>query len=137
MKIQQIQKDFIENKRRRSSVGHVNDPKGMDINALGGSLEDARAARAKLANEHAVLQERLEQYKEEHKKVQLNNRQSQNAASEEYAALSATYQQLREAVSNMEENMVTLQFEINTYRRLLESNDLILVFPFLIATYID
>ncbi|CAF1120108.1 unnamed protein product [Rotaria sordida] len=62
----------------------------------------------------------MRELEEEFERIQLRRRQSQMSLEQEFVILLAEFNERKAAIGSIHENNVSLQFEINTYRRLLE-----------------
>ncbi|CAF1555179.1 unnamed protein product, partial [Adineta ricciae] len=73
-----------------------------------------------LQKEHSDLSNHLRQLEEDFERISGEHGRAQNERDRELAELRAQAEQREQAIAAVLENNVSLRFEINTYRRLLE-----------------
>jgi len=104
----------IEEARRSGAV------EVMDLSSLKSLLSENRDVYTKLQKEHSDLSNHLRQLEEDFEKISGEHSRAQNERDRELAELRAQAEQREQAIAAVLENNVSLRFEINTYRRLLE-----------------
>ena len=83
-------------------------------------LSENRENYAQLQKEHSDLSNHLRQLEEDLERMAAEHSRTQNERDRELADLRAQAEQREQAINAVLENNVSLKFEINTYRRLLE-----------------
>lgn len=94
----------------------------MDFKALKTSIEESRSSFTALQTENLSLVKRQQDLEELYETLQLEQRRATFSFEQEYSLLLAEYNARKSEISSVDENNVSLIFEINTYRRLLEGN---------------
>ena len=92
----------------------------MDLSALKSLLSENRGNFDKLQKEHSDLANELRELEENFERISGEHNRAQNERDRELAELRAQAEQREQAIAAVLENNVSLRFEINTYRRLLE-----------------
>jgi chromosome segregation ATPase len=92
----------------------------MDLSSLKSLLTENRDNYNKLQKEHNDLANTLRQLEEDFERISGEHNRAQNERDRELADLRAQAEQREQAIAAVLENNVSLRFEINTYRRLLE-----------------
>ena len=92
----------------------------MDLSALKSLLSENRDNYNKLQKEHSDLANELRELEENFERISGDHNRAQNERDRELAELRAQAEQREQAIAAVLENNVSLRFEINTYRRLLE-----------------
>ena len=92
----------------------------MDLSSLKSLLSENRDNYNQLQKEHSDLSNHLRQLEEDLERIAAEHSRAQNERDRELADLRAQADQREQAINAVLENNVSLKFEINTYRRLLE-----------------
>ena len=92
----------------------------MDLSSLKSLLTENRDNYALLQKEYSDLSNHLRQLEEDFERISAEHQRAQNDRERELAELRAQAEQREQAIAAVLENNVSLRFEINTYRRLLE-----------------
>jgi len=92
----------------------------MDLSSLKSLLAENRDSYNLLQKEYSDLSNLLRQLEEDYERISLEHSRAQSERDRELAELRAQAEQREQAISAILENNVSLRFEINTYRRLLE-----------------
>jgi hypothetical protein len=92
----------------------------MDLSSLKSLLSENRDNYAQLQKEYSDLSNHLRQLEEDFERISGEHNRAQNDRDRELADLRAQAEQREQAIAAVLENNVSLRFEINTYRRLLE-----------------
>ena len=92
----------------------------MDLSSLKSMLTENRDNYGLLQKEHSDLANHLRQMEEDFERISSEHHRAQNERDRELAELRAQAEQREQAIAAVLENNVSLRFEINTYRRLLE-----------------
>ena len=92
----------------------------MDLSSLKSLLTENRDNYNGLQKEHSDLANQLRQLEEDFERISGEHNRAQNERDRELAELRAQAEQREQAIAAVLENNVSLRFEINTYRRLLE-----------------
>jgi hypothetical protein len=92
----------------------------MDLSSLKSLLAENRDSYNLLQKEYSDLSNLLRQLEEDYERISLEHNRAQSERDRELAELRAQAEQREQAISAILENNVSLRFEINTYRRLLE-----------------
>jgi len=92
----------------------------MDLSSLKDMLTQNRDSYGQLQKEHSDLANHLRKLEEDLEAIQSEHGRAQNARERELAELRAQAEAREQAIASVLENNVSLRFEINTYRRLLE-----------------
>ena len=83
-------------------------------------LGENRDTFNQLQKEHTDLANHLRQLEEDLERISSDHQRAQNERDRELGDLRAQAEQREQAIATVLENNVSLRFEINTYRRLLE-----------------
>jgi len=108
------QKLKMEEARRSGSV------EVMDLTSLKSMLSESRDLYGSLQKEYAELSNHLRQLEEDFEQISSEHSRAQLERERELAELRAQAEAREQAISAVLENTVSLRFEINTYRRLLD-----------------
>jgi hypothetical protein len=92
----------------------------MDLSSLKSLLTENRENYNQLQKEHNDLANTLRQLEEDFERISGEHNRAQNERDRELAELRAQAEAREQAIAAVLENNVSLRFEINTYRRLLE-----------------
>lgn len=92
----------------------------MDLSSLKSLLAENRDNYGQLQKDHSELANHLRQMEEDFERISSEHQRAQNERDRELADLRAQAEQREQAIAAVLENNVSLRFEINTYRRLLE-----------------
>ena len=111
-----------EQRLKREDESRLSNVASQDIKSMKSSIDKSRNSYAKLQSENSALANRMRELEEDFETVQFRRHQSQTKLDQEFNMLQDELNARQEAISSIHENNVSLQFEINTYRRLLEGN---------------
>ena len=92
----------------------------MDLSSLKSLLAENRDNYTLLQKEYSELSNHLRQMEEDYERIASEHQRAQNDRDRELADLRGQADQREQAIAAVLENNVSLRFEINTYRRLLE-----------------
>lgn len=92
----------------------------MDLSSLKTLLGENRDIYTQLQKEYSDLSNHLRQMEEDYERIASEHQRAQNDRDRELAELRAQAESREQAIAAVLENNVSLRFEINTYRRLLE-----------------
>ena len=92
----------------------------MDLSSLKSLLSENRDNYNHLQKDHSDLANQLRQLEEDFEQISGEHNRAQNERDRELAELRSQAEQREQAIAAVLENNVSLRFEINTYRRLLE-----------------
>ena len=92
----------------------------MDLSSLKSLLTENRDIYNHLQKDHNDLANTLRQLEEDFERISSEHNRAQMERDRELAELRAQAEQREQAIAAVLENNVSLRFEINTYRRLLE-----------------
>jgi hypothetical protein len=92
----------------------------MDLTSLKSLLSENRDNYNHLQKDYSDLSNHLRQLEEDFERISGEHSRAQNERDRELADLRAQAEQREQAIAAVLENNVSLRFEINTYRRLLE-----------------
>ncbi|CAF2066776.1 unnamed protein product [Rotaria magnacalcarata] len=120
MKTEEIKTEIIEQTLKQKSAKQTNDVGTMDVKTLKVTLEEFQSSYTALQSENVTLISHMQTLEEQYGSVQFERHQSLFLLEQQIAALLADYNEGRSKISSIHESNVTLQFEISTYRRLLE-----------------
>jgi chromosome segregation ATPase len=120
IKTEEIREQAAEQKRKIEEARRSGAVEVMDLSSLKSLLTENRDAYNLLQKEHADLSNHLRQLEEDFEQIASEHSRAQNERDRELADLRAQAEQREQAISAVLENNVSLKFEINTYRRLLE-----------------
>ncbi|CAF3153543.1 unnamed protein product, partial [Rotaria sp. Silwood2] len=115
IKIEQVETEIADQKLKKPALVHT-----VDLKTIRGDLGELRNSYGVLQSENAKLATQMRDLEEEFERIRFDRSQSQMSLEQEFAMRLAEYNALQAAISGVHENNVSLQFEINTYRRLLE-----------------
>jgi len=122
IKTEQIQIEIIEQKRKREEASRSGDVRMMDTKVVQSELSENRKSYTTLQAEYIDLTKRLKELEEDLETTRFRSDPKLIMLDRELAMLQAQYNEYQAANSSMHENNVSLQFEISTYRRLLQGN---------------
>jgi chromosome segregation ATPase len=120
IKTEEIKEQAAEQRRKLEDArkaGHVDQ---MDLTSLKSMLTENRDTYGILQKEHSELANLLRKLEEDLEAIQSEHARAQNSRERELADLRAQTDAREQAIAAVLENNVSLRFEINTYRRLLE-----------------
>ncbi|CAF1236756.1 unnamed protein product [Rotaria sp. Silwood1] len=120
IKTEEIREQAAEQKRKIEEARRSGAVEVMDLSSLKTMLSENRDNYNKLQKEHSDLSNHLRQLEEDFERIAAEHNRAQNERDRELADLRAQAEQREQAISAVLENNVSLKFEINTYRRLLE-----------------
>lgn len=120
IKTEEIREQAAEQKRKIEEARRSGAVEVMDLSSLKKLLSDNRDAYSQLQKEHSDLANHLRQLEEDFERISADHHRAQSERDRELADLRAQAEQREQAISAVLENNVSLRFEINTYRRLLE-----------------
>jgi len=92
----------------------------MDLTSLKSVLNENRDNYTQLQREHSDLANSLRQLEDDLERISSEHARAQNERERELADIRQSIDQREAAIAGVVENNVSLRFEINTYRRLLE-----------------
>ncbi|CAF4301340.1 unnamed protein product, partial [Rotaria sp. Silwood2] len=119
-KTEEVQKEVIEQTLKKTEASRSSDVGIMDMKTIKLALDESRNSYTALQTENSSLANRMRELEEEFERIRFRGFQSKTTLEQEFAMLLAEFNGLKAAISNIHENNISLQFEINTYRRLLE-----------------
>jgi chromosome segregation ATPase len=122
IKTKQIQIEITEQKRKKEEATRSGDVGFMDMKVLHTELSENRKSYTTLQTEYIDLTNRLQELEESLETIRFGHNPKLIALDRELAMLQGQYNEYQAATSGIHENNVSLQFEIKTYRRLLEGN---------------
>ncbi len=122
IKTEQIQIEIIEQKRKREEASRSGDVGMMDMQVVQSELSENRKSYTTLQAEYMDLTKHLKELEAGLETTRFRHDPKLIMLDQELAMLQAQYNEYQAANSNIHENNVSLQFEINTYRRLLQGN---------------
>lgn len=125
LKTEHIHQEIAEHKRKKAEISHSTDVTVIDIKVVRSEIDEGRKYLTALRSENTTLANRLRELEEGWENLKFSGSRNEQIFTQEYGSLQAEYLSLQSAISGIHENNVSLQFEINTYRRLLEGNKLI------------
>ncbi|CAF0877253.1 unnamed protein product [Adineta ricciae] len=120
IKTEEIREQAAEQKRKIEEARRTGAVEIMDLSALKSLLSENRGNFDKLQKEHSDLANELRELEENFERISGEHNRAQNERDRELAELRAQAEQREQAIAAVLENNVSLRFEINTYRRLLE-----------------
>jgi chromosome segregation ATPase len=120
IKTEEIREQAAEQKRRIEEARRTGSVEVMDLSSLKTLLTENRDNYSHLQKEHSDLANLLRQLEEDFERISGEHHRAQLDRDRELAELRAQAEQREQAISAVLENNVSLRFEINTYRRLLE-----------------
>jgi DNA repair exonuclease SbcCD ATPase subunit len=120
IKTEEIREQAAEQKRKIDEARRLGAVEVMDLSSLKSMLTENRDAYNLLQKEYSDLSNHLRQLEEDYERISSDHNRAQSDRDRELAALRAEAEQREQAIAAVLENNVSLRFEINTYRRLLE-----------------
>jgi hypothetical protein len=120
IKTEEIREQAAEQKRKIEEARRSGAVEVMDLSSLKSLLTENRDNYNHLQKEHSDLANQLRQLEEDFERISGEHNRAQNERDRELAELRAQAEQREQAIAAVLENNVSLRFEINTYRRLLE-----------------
>jgi DNA repair exonuclease SbcCD ATPase subunit len=120
IKTEEIREQAAEQKRKIEDARRSGAVEVMDLSSLKSLLSENRDNYAQLQKEYSDLSNHLRQLEEDFERISGEHNRAQNDRDRELADLRAQAEQREQAIAAVLENNVSLRFEINTYRRLLE-----------------
>ncbi|UJR14866.1 hypothetical protein I4U23_001851 [Adineta vaga] len=120
IKTEEIREQAAEQKRKIEEARRSGAVEVMDLSSLKSMLSENRDNFNSLQKEHSDLSNHLRQLEEDFERISGEHGRAQNERDRELADLRAQAEQREQAIAAVLENNVSLRFEINTYRRLLE-----------------
>jgi chromosome segregation ATPase len=120
IKTEEIREQAAEQKRKIEEARRSGAVEVMDLSSLKSLLTENRDNYNLLQKEHSDLANHLRQLEEDFERISGEHNRAQNDRDRELAELRAQAEQREQAIAAVLENNVSLRFEINTYRRLLE-----------------
>jgi predicted nucleic acid-binding Zn-ribbon protein len=120
IKTEEIREQAAEQKRKIEDARRSGAVEVMDLSSLKSLLSENRDNYAQLQKEYSDLSNHLRQLEEDFERISGEHNRAQNERDRELADLRAQAEQREQAIAAVLENNVSLRFEINTYRRLLE-----------------
>jgi chromosome segregation ATPase len=120
IKNEEIREQAAEQKRRIEDARRSGSVEVMDLSSLKTMLTENRDNYSHLQKEHSDLSNHLRQLEEDFERIASEHHRAQSERDRELAELRSQAEQREHAIATVLENNVSLRFEINTYRRLLE-----------------
>ena len=120
IKTEEIREQAAEQKRKLEEARRTGAVDVMDLSSLKSLLTENRDNYSQLQKEHNDLANTLRQLEEDFERITNDHNRSQLERDRDLADLRAQAEQREQAIAAVLENNVSLRFEINTYRRLLE-----------------
>jgi len=120
IKTEEIREQAAEQKRKIDEARRTGAVEVMDLSSLKSMLAENRDNYGLLQKEHSDLANHLRQLEEDFERISSEHHRAQNERDRELGDLRAQAEQREQAIAAVLENNVSLRFEINTYRRLLE-----------------
>lgn len=120
IKTEEIREQAAEQKRKIDEARRTGAVEVMDLSSLKSLLAENRDNYGQLQKDHSELANHLRQLEEDFERISSEHQRAQNERDRELADLRAQAEQREQAIAAVLENNVSLRFEINTYRRLLE-----------------
>ncbi len=120
IKTEEIREQAAEQKRKIEEARRSGAVEVMDLSSLKSLLSENRDNYNHLQKEHSDLANQLRQLEEDFEQISGEHNRAQNERDRELAELRGQAEQREQAIAAVLENNVSLRFEINTYRRLLE-----------------
>jgi len=120
IKTEEIREQAAEQKRKIEEARRSGAVEVMDLSSLKSLLSENRDNYNHLQKEYSDLSNHLRQLEEDYEKISGEHNRAQMERDRELADLRAQAEQREQAIAAVLENNVSLRFEINTYRRLLE-----------------
>ncbi len=120
IKTEEIHEQVAEQKRKIEEARRSGAVEVMDLTSLKSLLSENRDNYNHLQKDYSDLSNHLRQLEEDFERISGEHSRAQNERDRELADLRAQAEQREQAIAAVLENNVSLRFEINTYRRLLE-----------------
>ncbi|CAF0917683.1 unnamed protein product [Didymodactylos carnosus] len=120
IKTEEIKEQAAEQRRKIDEAKRDGKVEVMDLTSLKTVLNENRDNYSKLQTEHSELANYLRQMEEDLERIQAEQQRAQSERERELAELRQNIDAREAAIAGVLENNVSLRFEINTYRRLLE-----------------
>lgn len=120
IKTEEIREQAAEQKRKIEEARRSGAVEVMDLSSLKSMLTENRDNYSQLQKEYSDLSNHLRQLEEDFERISGEHNRAQNERDRELADLRGQAEQREQAIAAVLENNVSLRFEINTYRRLLE-----------------
>lgn len=120
IKTEEIREQAAEQKRKIEEARRSGAVEVMDLSSLKSLLTENRDNYSQLQKEYSDLSNHLRQLEEDFERISSDHNRAQNERDRELGDLRAQAEQREQAIAAVLENNVSLRFEINTYRRLLE-----------------
>jgi len=120
IKTEEIREQAAEQKRKIEEARRSGAVEVMDLTSLKSMLSENRDNYNGLQKEHSDLSNHLRQLEEDFERISGEHSRAQSERDRELADLRNQAEQREQAIAAVLENNVSLRFEINTYRRLLE-----------------
>ena len=120
IKTEEIREQAAEQKRKIEDARRSGAVEVMDLSSLKSLLSENRDNYAQLQKEYSDLANHLRQLEEDFERISGEHNRAQLDRDRELGDLRAQAEQREQAIAAVLENNVSLRFEINTYRRLLE-----------------
>jgi len=120
IKTEEIVQQAAEQRRKIEDARRSGAVEVMDFSSLKSLLTENRDSYSQLQKEYSELSNHLRQMEEDYERISGEHQRAQNDRDRELAELRGQAEQREQAIAAVLENNVSLRFEINTYRRLLE-----------------
>ncbi|CAF5053067.1 unnamed protein product, partial [Rotaria magnacalcarata] len=120
IKTEEIRQQAAEQKRKIEEARRTGAVDVMDLTSLKSLLSENRDSYLLLQKDHSELSNLLRQLEEDYERISSEHSRAQSERERALAELRAQAEQREQAIAAVLENNVSLRFEINTYRRLLE-----------------
>ncbi len=120
IKTEEIREQAAEQKRKADEARRLGSVEVMDLSSLKTLLSQNRDGYLLLQKEHTELSNTLRSLEEDYERITSEQSRAQMERDRELAEIRALAEQREQAIAAVLENNVSLRFEINTYRRLLE-----------------
>ncbi|CAF2761320.1 unnamed protein product [Rotaria sp. Silwood2] len=124
IKTEEIRQQAVEHKRKIEEARSSGSVDIMDLTSLKSLLTENRESYAALQKEHTTLSGLLRQLEEDFERISFEHTRAQSERERELAELRTKAEQRQCEIDSILENNVSLRFEINTYRRLLEVEEI-------------
>ncbi|CAF1616248.1 unnamed protein product [Rotaria sp. Silwood1] len=124
IKTEEIRQEAIEQKRKIDEARKFGSVEIMDLTSLRTLLTENRETYGALQKEHATLTNQLRQLEEDFEHIAFDHTRAQNERERELFELRTKAEQRQNEIDAILQNNVSLKFEINTYRRLLEVEEI-------------
>ncbi|CAF1027498.1 unnamed protein product [Rotaria sordida] len=120
IKTEEIRQQANEQKRKIEEARNAGVVDAMDLTSLKSLLTENRENYNTLQKDHTTLANQLRQLEEDFERISFEHSRGQSERERELAELRAQAERRQSEIDCILENNVSLRFEINTYRRLLE-----------------